>query len=184
MNSKWRSLALGALLAAVALAAGPSYAQEPPAANPPAPVAWSSLSPDQQKLLSHFGSQWNTLPPARQQALAHGSERWLGMSDAEKNQARERFSRWQALPPEQRQALRSRWQKFQALSPRDQAIVRQNYRRFQQLPPERRQALREQWRNASPAQRQQMIERARELHQRQMERGGGGHAPARPPSHH
>lgn len=188
MNSTWRSLAFGALLAAVALAAAPSHAQEPPvapAANPPAPVEWSSLSPDQQKLLAHFGSQWTTLPPARQQALAHGSERWLGMSDGERNQARERFSHWQALPPEQRQALRSRWQKFQALSPREQANVRQNYHRFQQLPPERRQALREQWRTASPAQRQQMIERAREQYERQMQHGGaGGHAPARPPSHH
>ena len=179
--NKWLSLRLAACLAAVSLAAGPVYAQEPgaaPAASPPAPVAWSSLSPDQQRLLSHFGSQWSTLPPARQQALAHGSERWLGMSPAERDQARQRFTRWQALPPEQRQALRARWQRFQALPPNEQAVVRQNFHRFQQLPPARRQMLREQWRNASPAQRQQMIERAREVRQkRALEHPAPGHAP-------
>ena len=115
-------------------------------------------------MLSQFGSQWNTLPPERQQALAHGSERWLGMSEGQRDQARERFSRWRELPPEQRQALRSRWQKFQALPPNEQAKVRENYRRFQQLPPERRQMLRQQWRNATPAQRQQWVDQARAQH--------------------
>src|SRR6267154_722199 len=98
MSNTWRACTFALLLVA-ALA----FAQEAPAAgaNPPAPVAWSSLAPEQQKLLSQYGGQWNSLPPARQQALAHGSERWLGMS-------------------------------------------------------------REQWHNASPSQRQQMIEHARE----------------------
>jgi hypothetical protein len=101
------------------LAAAPAFAQEAPAAgaNPPAPVAWSSLAPEQQKLLSRYEGQWNSLPPARQQALAHGSERWLGMSAEQRDKARDRFSHWQSLPPEQRHALRSRWQKFQALPP-------------------------------------------------------------------
>src|SRR5215472_2048176 len=88
MNNRWRSLAL---TVTVVLTAGgaPSFAQQPPAAPaasvaaPPAGVAWSSLSSDQQRVLSQFGSQWNTLPPERQQALAHGSERWLGMSAAQ-----------------------------------------------------------------------------------------------------
>jgi hypothetical protein len=124
------------------------------------------------------------LPPERQQALAHGSERWLNMSEAQRDQAHQRFQRWQSLPPEQRQALRSRWQKFQSLPPGEQARVRENYHRFQQLPPERRQMLREQWRNATPAQRQQMIERARA----QREMHAGGHPPPmhphfQPPHH-
>jgi len=44
--------------------------------------------------------------------------------------------------------------------------VRENFHKFQQLPPERRQLLREQWRAASPAQRQQMIDHAREQQQK------------------
>ena len=59
-------------------------------------------------------------------------------------------------------------------------MVRQNFHRFQQLPPERRQMLREQWRNASPAQRQQMIEHARE---QRMKRGAGPRPPPPHPPH-
>ena len=100
------------------------------------------------------------------------------MSSAERDQARERFSRWQALPPEQRQALRQRWQRFQTLSPEQKAAVRENFHRFQQLPPARRQMLREQWRNATPAQRAQMVEHARAGHQQR-------HPMAHPaPPHH
>jgi hypothetical protein len=124
------------------------------------------------------------LPPARQQALTHGSERWLHMSAEQRDQARERFQHFQSLPPEQRHALRSRWQKFQSLPPEEQSRVRENFHKFQQLPPERRQILREQWHNATPAERQQMIEHARE----QRQKGPGQRppierAPPRPPHH-
>ena len=80
---------------------------------------------------------------------------------------------------------KSRWQRFQALSPADQARVREGFRRFQQLPPERREMLRQQWRNATPAQRQQMIELAR-THFQQRPMSGGGHAAPHggPPPHH
>jgi TRAP-type C4-dicarboxylate transport system substrate-binding protein len=84
------------------------------------------------------------------------------MSQTERDTARERFSRWNALPPDERHALRSRWQRFQALPPEQQAAVRQNFHRFQQLPAERRQMLREQWNRASPAERKEMAQRARD----------------------
>ena len=176
------------VLAALLAAAAPSLvlaqqppaqqqpAQQPPTASEPAApaphgtqaVPWSSLSSDQQKLLGKFSDNWSTLPPERQQALARGSTRWLSMSTRERGQAQQRFQRWRSLPPDQRSALRDRWERFQSLPPNQQGAVRQNFRRFQQLPPERRQMLREQWRNASPAERQQMIQRAREQHLRQM----------------
>jgi hypothetical protein len=101
------------------------------------------------------------------------------MSGEQRDKARDRFSHWQTLPPEQRHALRGRWQKFQALPPNEQANVRENFHKFQQLPPERRQMLREQWRSANPAQRQQMIEHARE----QRQKGPVLRAPPAPPAH-
>jgi uncharacterized protein DUF3106 len=193
MDKNRRPLAVLVVLAAMT-ATVPGFAQQPPGPPPlpadsagPAPaqpgVTWSQLSPEQQRVLSGFGTQWNTLPPERQQALAHGSERWLGMSENQRSEAQQRFSRWRSLPPDQRQSLRSRWQRFQSLPPGDQARVRENFRRFQQLPPERRQMLRERWHNASPAQRQQMVEHAREMRQMQP----SAHAPAAhggPPPHH
>lgn len=160
MTRRLHAAWLAVVLIALATGAAPAFAQEA-AGAPPAPVAWSSLSPDQQRLLGRFGEQWNSLPPARQQALAHGSQRWLGMSSGERDQARERFSHWQSLPPEQRQALRQRWQHFQALSPAQRAQARENFHRFQALPPERRQMLRQQWHSATPQQRAQMVEHAR-----------------------
>jgi hypothetical protein len=174
------------VLAVLLAVAAPTlvFSQQPPTQQPataPEPAAqaphnaqavpWSSLSPDQQKLLGKFSGNWSTLPPERQQALAHGSTRWLAMSPQERGQAQQRFQRFRSLPPDQRSALRDRWERFQSLPPGQQGSVRQNFRRFQQLPPERRQMLREQWRNASPAERQQMIQRAREQRLRQMPRG-------------
>ncbi len=181
------AVTLLAVLGGSAQAAEPALPETAPGASASAPAAtpvpWSSLSADQQHLLSRFGNQWNTLPPARQQALARGSERWLGMSTQQKDMARERFQKWRALPPEQRSALRERWERFRSLPPEQQAAVRQSFRRFQQLPPERRQMLREQWRNASPAERQSMVERMRERRRERMEGmqpppGGGPRARA------
>jgi hypothetical protein len=42
--------------------------------------------------------------------------------------------------------------------------MRQNFHRFQQLPPAQRQMLRERWRNATPAQRREMVDHARAQH--------------------
>ncbi len=162
------------VVAMLLAAAAPAFSQSPAGPGQPAGteastagVPWNNLSADQQKLLGKFSGNWSTLPPERQQALARGSERWLSMTPEQRGKAQDRFQRWHSLPPERRQMLRDRWERFQSLPPNEQAAVRQNFRRFQNLPPERRQFLRERWRNASPAERQQMIQRARE---RQMER--------------
>ncbi len=127
----------------------------------PAGVAWAHLTPAQQKLLAQVHDQWASLPPARQRALARGSRIWLHMTPDEQQHARQRFRRWQRMTPQQRELLRKRWQQFRALPAAQQRAIRRNYRRFEQLPPWRRRMLRERWRNASPSEREQMIERMR-----------------------
>ena len=188
--NKGYSLVLAMLLAAAtsAFAQQAPPAEEPsaPASAPMAPAAaasaqgvpWSSLSGEQQKLLGKFSGNWSALPPERQQALTRGSDRWLGMTPEQRGQAQQRFQRWHSLPPDQRRVLRDRWQRFQSLPPNEQGAVRQNFRRYQQLPPERRQMLRQRWLNASPAERQQMIQRARER-RIEMRSGGSMRAPPR-----
>jgi hypothetical protein len=169
---------VGALLLTGLLSAGvclPVCAQSiSPPANPPAAatvpgpaVPWSSLSQDQQHLLSRLSGQWDQLPPQRQQALAGGSQRWLGMSPDQRTQARQRFNQWQQLPQQRRQQLRQRWEEFRSEPPARQQAARENFHKFQQLPQQRRQQLRQRWQSASPAQRQDMIDRARA---RRMER--------------
>lgn len=127
-----------------------------------AAVPWSSLSADQQKLLGRMSGQWDQLTPQRQQALVSGSQRWLGMSQDQRTQARQRYNQFQQLPEQRRQQLRQRWEDFRSLPPERQQAARENFRKFQQLPQQRRQQLRQRWQSASPAQRQNMIERARE----------------------
>ncbi len=53
--------------------------------------------------------------------------------------------------------------------------MRQNFHRFQQLPPAQKQMLRERWRNATPAQRKEMIQHARELHPAKVPPAHPGH---------
>lgn len=166
---------VGALLLTGLLSAGvclPVGAQSiSPPANPAAAaptqggaVPWSSLSQDQQHLLSRLSGQWDQLPSQRQQALASGSQRWLGMSPDQRTQARQRFNQWQQLPSQRREQLRKRWEEFRSLPPARQQAARENFHKFQQLPQERRQQLRQRWQRASPAQRQDMIDRTREGH--------------------
>src|SRR5437762_13232768 len=116
------SNATRACIALLLLAAAPAFAQQAPAvaqqaptvaqqapaagASPPAPLAWSSLAPEQRKPLSRYAGQWDSLPPARPQALAHGSDRSLGMSPEQRDKARERSLHWQGLPPADRPARR------------------------------------------------------------------------------
>jgi TRAP-type C4-dicarboxylate transport system substrate-binding protein len=52
-------------------------------------------------------------------------------------------------------------ERFRSLPPEQQNAVRENFHRFQSLPPEQRRNLRQRWQNASPAERQKMIARAR-----------------------
>jgi hypothetical protein len=166
---------IGALLLTGLLSVGlwaPVCAQVPGSGASAAPagavVPWNSLSQDQQHLLSRLSGQWDQLTPQRQQALASGSQRWLGMTPDQRTQARQRFGQWQQLPPQRRDQLRQRWEEFRSLPAARQQAARENLHKFQQLPQQRRQQLRQRWQSATPAQRQNMVQHAR---QRRAERG-------------
>ena len=138
------------------------YGQAP---SDSAGLSWSSLSSEQQRVLGGVQGQWSSLPPERQQALAHGADRWLSMSPEERDGARQRFQTWQQLPSEQKAVIRQRWQRFQQLPPEQQQAVRQNFRAYSRLPSGQRAQLRDRWLNATPQQRQQMLERQRAIQQ-------------------
>lgn len=172
---RWLSVAL--LVAAAPLWAQPVAAQQP--------LNWSALSPQQQQLLGSMHDQWDSLPPGRQQALARGASRWMSMTPEQRSSARERFQSWQRLPPEQRAQIRRRWQQFQRLTPEQRAEIRQNVNAFSRLPPAQRMQLRQRWLNATPAERQSMLQRMRQQRGSRpsgpgFRAGGGGHF-SRPP---
>jgi hypothetical protein len=143
-----------------------AVAAAPMPSTPAAPLAWNSLSTEQQALLKRHASDWDSLPPQRQRALARGAGRWLGMDTEHRAQARERFQTWQSLPEERRELIRRRWERFQQLDPEAQELIRQNFRAFARLPPWKRQQLRRRWLAATPAERERMLNRMRERRER------------------
>ena len=153
------------LMALLLFAALPAFAEDAQQAARPG-VEWSSLSPDQQRLLDRYKDNWDELPHERQRNLARGSKRWLSMSPEERSVASKRLEHWRDLSPQQRRMLRDRWLRFQSLSPEEQKAVRENFRRFRDLPPEQRRALRQRWNEATPEERRKLLESIRDQRQR------------------
>src|SRR5512134_1537115 len=117
-SSYTRRAALAALFAAGLCWAGPRAraAGAPEAVQAQAPVPWSSLSADEQKLLNRFGDRWDSLPPEQQQRLVRGTRRWMAMTPEQRQRAQARHARWKELTPEQRERARKSWRRYQELS--------------------------------------------------------------------
>lgn len=166
---KIRLVTIPAVLLATAMLAAPSFAcaqsaspipmQTAPPATPSAkrtpqqPVAWASLSEQQQRMLAPVESQWQRLHPARQQQLAEHASRWASLPPQRQQQIHERLTRWANMSPQQRQQLRENVRAFRNLTPEQRAKVRTAFEHFNNLPPAERKTLRERWRAMPPAQR-------------------------------
>ena len=161
----------GTPCAALAQAATPM--QSAPAANdaPRQPIAWSSLSSAQQRMLAPLQGQWDRMKPGRQRHLAQNAERWAALPPAHQQQIRERLTRWAAMTPEQRRQLRENARAFRNLTPAERAKVSEAFRKFQSLSPAERRALRARWRAMPPQQRM-----------RWAEQHGGESIPMHPPA--
>ncbi|HJR10364.1 MAG TPA: DUF3106 domain-containing protein [Rhodanobacteraceae bacterium] len=121
--------------------------------TPGQPIAWSSLSSAQQRMLAPLQGQWDQMKPGRQHHLAQNAERWATLPPEHQQQIRERLTRWAAMTPEERRQLRENARAFHDLTPEERAKVSAAFRRFQSLPPAERRALRERWRAMPPQQR-------------------------------
>ena len=121
--------------------------------SPKQPLAWSSLSPSQQRVLAPVQDQWDQMHPARQQRLAEHADHWATLPPQRQQQIHERLTRWANMTPQQRQQLRENARAFHDLTPEQRARVRAAFERFRSLPPDERKALRERWHAMPPAQR-------------------------------
>ena len=117
------------------------------------PLAWSSLSPEQQRVLAPVQGQWNQLQPQRQQWFATRAQHWATLPPKQQRQIRKRLTRWAEMTPAQRLQLRENARAFHDLTPTDRAKVSAAFRMFQSLSPAERRALRERWRTMPPQQR-------------------------------
>ncbi|MGH8113491.1 MAG: DUF3106 domain-containing protein [Rhodanobacteraceae bacterium] len=121
--------------------------------TPKAPLAWSSLGADQQRMLAPIRNQWEQLRPARQHRLAAHAHHWATLSPARQRQIRARLTRWAAMSPAQRRQLRQNARVFHNLTPEERAKVSEAFKKFQSLPAEQRRALRQRWRAMPPNER-------------------------------
>ena len=121
-----------------------------------APVAAQVASPGARAAPAPPGAAvpWNSLSQDQQRLLSRLS------------------GQWEQLTPQRQQALASGSQRWLGMSPDQRTQARQRFGQWQQLPQQRRQQLRQRWQSATPAQRQNMVERARE---HRVERGPKGH---------
>jgi phosphoserine phosphatase len=150
------SIALPLLLGAACVVAQPNQnVQNVPPAVRAAPIAWSSLSPDEQQILESVHKNWDQLPA--QQRLLRGAQRWATLTPEQRNNVRSRFEKWNSLPQDQREKLRERYEKFKQLPPDQQERIRQAFKRFGSLPPDQRQHLREKFNQMSPSEREAFL---------------------------
>ena len=107
-------LARIAFVLAMLFAALPAFAaQGDPATRPgAAPVPWSALGPDEQRLLAPVRERWQEIPPAQQQRLRRKAERWQSLAPEQQDRIRQRLARFAAMTPEQRAAARERFRAF------------------------------------------------------------------------
>lgn len=120
---------------------------------PKQPLAWSSLSAEQQRMLAPVRNQWDQMQPGRQRHLAEHANHWADLPPQRQQQIQQRLTRWANMTPEQRRQLRDNARAFHDLTPEQRAKVRAAYERFRALSPAERQALRERWQKMPPAQR-------------------------------
>ncbi|MGE5094698.1 MAG: DUF3106 domain-containing protein [Betaproteobacteria bacterium] len=88
---------------------------------------WSSLSPDERRILGPVGQDWDRLPGYQQQRLISSARRYPSLQPIQKERFNERIRDWATMTPEQRRA------------------ARETYKGLSRLPPEKQHELRERW---------------------------------------
>ena len=119
---------LAQLIGALALGAALGLAPPAIASDPKTPqTPWSSLTPEQRRILGPVEPDWPRLPGYQQQRLMGAARQYPRLQPIQKERFEERVRDWAAMTPEQRNAAR---QTFQGL---------------RKLPPEKQHELRERW---------------------------------------
>src|SRR5689334_1619095 len=92
------------LVAALLAAASPAIslaaqddAPAPRAVVAAAPLPWSALDADEQRILEPVREQWQELAPAQQQRLRRKAERWQSLAPEQQDRVRQRLARFAAM---------------------------------------------------------------------------------------
>ncbi|HET9653021.1 MAG TPA: DUF3106 domain-containing protein [Usitatibacter sp.] len=117
---------IAALIAAAALAAFAGLAHAETSRGAPQ-RAWSSLSPQEQRILGPVAPEWDRLPGFQQERLISSARRYPSLQPIQKERFDERIRDWATMTPEQRRA------------------ARETYKGLSRLPPEKQHELRQRW---------------------------------------
>lgn len=124
--------AAGLIAAALlACAAGLATAADPDRLKTPQ-IPWTSLSPDERRVLGPVAPEWTRMPGYQQQRLKGAASQYPKMQPIQKERFDNRIREWSQMTPDQRKAAR---ETFQGL---------------RKLPPEKQHELRERWLERHP----------------------------------
>ena len=118
------------LIAALLLAAfawGAAAQPTPPDRLKTRQTPWSTLAPEERRILGPIEAEWDRMPGYQQQRLISSARRYPSFQPIQKERFDTRIRDWARMSPEQRKEAR---ETFQGL---------------RKLPPERQHELRERW---------------------------------------
>jgi hypothetical protein len=124
-----------------------------------AALPFSTLSPEEQKILAPYAENWALLSDEKQQQLQAGARTWKRMTVEERQQARKQLEVWKQLTPDQQEVIRQRFDQFQQLSPEHRQRLRHVRQEYLELPAASRERLRQDWQRLDDQQREALRQR-------------------------
>ena len=132
------------ILAAVLAAASAGAFSAPEPGRPTAKTPWTSLAPDERRILGPVADRWETFPGYQQQRLISSARRYPSLQPIQKERFDARLRGWAEMTPEQRRAARETYQDMRRLSPAQQHELRERWLRQHQQSEEASEPLFEQ----------------------------------------
>src|SRR6185503_6903385 len=139
-------LILAALLALAAPLAGANDLRTPQ-------TPWSSLSPEQKRILGPVAPDWERMPGYQQQRLMSAARQYPSLQPIQKERFDQRIRDWATMTSDQRKAARETFQGLRKLPPEKQHELRERWLERQQQYP-RSEPRQQQYAPVEPRQQQ------------------------------
>src|SRR6185503_21249884 len=135
-------------------AAAPFALAQPELRTPQTP--WTSLSPEQRRILGPVAPDWERMPGYQQQRLMSAARQYPSLQPIQKERFDQRIRDWATMTTDQRKAARETFQGLRKLPPDKQHELRERWfeRQQQQFP--RSEPRQQQYAPGEPRQQQYM----------------------------
>ena len=90
-------------------------------------VPWTSLSPEERRVLEPVAPDWPRMPGYQQERLKGAAKKYPSMQPIQKERFENRLRDWASMTPEQRKAARETYQGLRKLPPEKQHELRERY---------------------------------------------------------